>query len=93
MVLSDEILELRRSIDEVDDQIVRLLRDREGIVRRITRAKREGGVDVYDPERELAIAARVGGGFAGFVFVKLVILFREAALSGAFDGGDPEPPA
>ena len=62
------LAELRGEIDEIDDNLVRLLRRRLQVVDEIAVAKRDAGVPVGDPGREDAILARVaaeaGEGFA-----------------------------
>jgi chorismate mutase len=44
--------ELRRSIDAVDQQILKLLHDRVRLVMAVGEYKRERGIPVYDPARE-----------------------------------------
>ncbi len=47
--------ELRKRIDEVDQQILGLLRQRVELVLKVGEIKREHNVRVYDPERERRI--------------------------------------
>lgn len=49
----------RRSIDEIDEEIVRLLNRRAEAVQRIGRAKHVLDEPIYQPEREERIFARV----------------------------------
>jgi len=49
--------ELRRRIDELDEQIVRLINERARIARQIGQLKARGGESVYRPQREQAVYA------------------------------------
>lgn len=51
--------ELRRRIDEIDEQIVKLLGERTRLALRIGREKREQGLPLRSPERELEVLSRV----------------------------------
>jgi chorismate mutase len=51
--------ELRRSIDAVDQQILKLLHDRVRLVLAVGEYKRERGIPVYDPSRERALLDRL----------------------------------
>jgi chorismate mutase/prephenate dehydratase len=55
------LLELRRAIDRLDAQIVRLLNRRTQLVREIGALKRKSGEEVYAPDRERAVLQRVCG--------------------------------
>ena len=48
----EKISLLRKRIDEIDEQILRLLKERIGICENIGTIKREHGLPVKDPERE-----------------------------------------
>jgi chorismate mutase/prephenate dehydratase len=54
----------RKRIDELDDQILKLLDERAGVVADVARSKRESNLPTYDPERERQVldrlAARAG---------------------------------
>ena len=52
--------ELRRSIDAVDQQILRLLHDRVRLVMAVGEYKRERHIPVYDPARERDLLDRLG---------------------------------
>ncbi|MFQ5742837.1 MAG: chorismate mutase [Acidobacteriota bacterium] len=54
-----EIEAARRTIDDLDEQIVRLLSCRAARVQQIGRAKRRLGESIYQPEREEKIFKRV----------------------------------
>ncbi len=51
--------ELRRRVNEVDDQLVRILNERARIVQELGKYKRESGVALFDPRREEEILRRV----------------------------------
>jgi chorismate mutase len=51
--------ELRREIDSVDQQILKLLHDRVKLVLKVGDYKRARGIPVYDPARERALLDRL----------------------------------
>lgn len=51
--------ELRRSIDAVDQNILKLLHERVRLVMAVGEYKRERGIPVYDPARERALLDRL----------------------------------
>lgn len=51
--------ELRRSIDAVDQEILRLLHERIRLVMQVGEYKRQRGIPVYDPERERLLLERL----------------------------------
>ena len=51
--------ELRKGIDSVDQQILRLLHERVRLVMQVGEYKRERGIPVYDPARERALLDRL----------------------------------
>ena len=51
--------ELRRRVNEVDDQLVRILNKRARIVQELGKYKQESGVALFDPRREEEILRRV----------------------------------
>lgn len=51
--------ELRRGIDAVDQQILKLLHERVRLVMQVGEYKRERGIPVYDPARERALLDRL----------------------------------
>jgi chorismate mutase len=53
------ILELRKSIDQLDRQIVELIAERLRLVKQVGEIKRGRGLEVYDPERERDLLERV----------------------------------
>ncbi len=81
---------LRSEIDDLDEEIVKLISRRAAVARRIGRVKSEGGAEVYDPVREQAVYDRVSrlaksvvesGGKAG---VKAEELLLEGALKAIY---------
>lgn len=50
---------LRRRIDELDEQLVRLLSRRAECALEIGRVKKQAGLDVYQPSREVEVLAHV----------------------------------
>jgi chorismate mutase len=54
-----ELEELRRAIDEVDQQILRLVAERVRLVLEVGDVKRERNMAVYDPDRERKILDRL----------------------------------
>jgi chorismate mutase len=54
-----EIEELRRRIDVIDDQLIRLLNVRVACALEIGRLKHEAALPVYDPEREKKVLQMV----------------------------------
>jgi chorismate mutase-like protein len=53
------IEECRKRIDQVDEQLVRLLSVRAQLAIEIGRTKTEAGIQLYDPAREEEVARRV----------------------------------
>lgn len=51
--------ELRRGIDAVDQQILKLLHERVRLVMAVGEYKRERSMKVYDPDRERELLARL----------------------------------
>ena len=56
-----ELERLRQQLDSVDDELVRVLARRAGVVREIWAWKRANGVGQVDPAREAALKERVLG--------------------------------
>lgn len=54
-----DISQWRKCIDEVDDQLVKLLNQRARCAAEIGKVKRTEGVPVYQPEREQEILNRI----------------------------------
>lgn len=76
--LPSEMGELRRMIDEVDAEIVRLLDQRARLARRVGEVKRERGLGAYVPSREREVMDRVFSLSEGdFPRKGLEMVFRE----------------
>ncbi len=54
-----EVKELRKRIDKIDREIVRLLEKRIGIAKEIGRLKRDTGAEIFDPEREREVLENI----------------------------------
>ncbi|SFE59451.1 chorismate mutase [Peptostreptococcus sp. D1] len=57
--ISEELLECRKNIEEIDRKIVSLLEDRMNNSVQIGRIKMKNDTDVYDPEREKCVLENV----------------------------------
>ena len=57
--MQDEINDLRKRINGLDEQILRSLNERAELAMRIGRAKAKTGAEVYDPARERAVLERM----------------------------------
>jgi chorismate mutase/prephenate dehydratase len=55
----EKILSLRRKIDEIDEQILRFLKERMELCRSIGKTKREHGIPVKNHQREDELYANV----------------------------------
>jgi chorismate mutase/prephenate dehydratase len=78
----NEMGALRAGIDEVDEEIVRLLDRRARLARRIGEIKQENGLEAYAPARERAVLDRVAALSAGdFPRRGLEAVFREIISS------------
>ena len=55
----DRIEELRRRVDEVDLELIRILNERARIVQEIVTIKGEAGKPLFDPRREEEILRRI----------------------------------
>ncbi len=73
--MSDQLLALRRQIDAVDDQVLRLLNERARLAQEIGHLK--NGV-IYKPEREAQVVRRMQAGNAGPLTAESVsVIFKE----------------
>ncbi len=57
--MSESIQDLRKAIDQTDEQLVELLKQRMGISQKIAEYKKENGLKVFDPHRERELLLRV----------------------------------
>jgi chorismate mutase-like protein len=55
----NDILDLRKKINEVDEQLVSLLGKRAALAQQIGTLKRSQGSAVYDPDRERTVLERI----------------------------------
>ena len=79
---TDEMASLRAGIDEVDEEIVRLLDQRARLARRIGEIKQANGLEAYAPARERAVLDRVAAlGTGDFPTRGLQAVFREIISS------------
>ncbi|MBP2622437.1 chorismate mutase [Streptococcus oricebi] len=54
-----ELAEIRKEIDEIDQDLIKLLEKRMDCVSRVLAAKKSSGQEVVDKEREAVVLARV----------------------------------
>ena len=57
--MTDDLEDLRRRIDLLDEHLVRLLNARAACALEIGRVKRERGLEIYQPSREVEVLAHV----------------------------------
>ncbi len=55
-----ELSDIRKQIDAIDDQILRLLNERADCVHEVGEIKRRGGLEIYAPEREEQVYRSLG---------------------------------
>jgi chorismate mutase/prephenate dehydratase len=67
----------RKRIDELDDQILKLLDERARVVGDIAQAKREANVPTYDPERERQVLDRLAARAGRFPAEAIRAVYRE----------------
>lgn len=79
--LAHVVAGMRDEIDDLDVEIVRLLRRRVAMSERVIRAKVALGLRVYDPTRERMIAATAGQGPERGILLAIVRGCREAACA------------
>lgn len=60
--MSNEIKELRKELDSLDDQISELLQKRVETGKKIVKLKKEAGISKDDPDREQEILERISSG-------------------------------
>jgi chorismate mutase len=65
-MMTEDILKLRKKIDEIDEDILRLLGERLEICRSIGLLKKENGIPIIDPAREAEVYANIRGKAADF---------------------------
>ena len=65
MSLEQEIGDWRREIDEIDGELLRLLNRRAEVASRVLALKRNAGLAICDPQRELDVVCRAREGNPG----------------------------
>lgn len=76
--------DIRVRIDALDEQIVRLLNERAGLIVEVGRVKRDGGIPIYAPHREQAVLSRVLSLNAGPLPARTVEAVYREIMSGSF---------
>ena len=101
LMTSSTLDDLRRDIDRVDEVLVRLLNERARCVCEVGRLKKEGGLDVYQPDREKEVLAHVrsiaaegplGPEAVGRLFERIIDEARRLERRVVHDGVDPLEP-
>lgn len=64
--MSEDIQKLRMKIDEIDENILKLLSERSEVCRSIGLLKKQSRIPVIDPERQSEIYAKIKGKAADF---------------------------
>jgi chorismate mutase-like protein len=67
--------EWRNRIDEVDEQLLRLLSVRAQLAIEIGRSKREEGIELHDPAREMEVVRRVLAANSGVLDAEAISRF------------------
>ncbi len=67
----------RKRIDDLDDQILKLLDERAGVVSDIARSKRDSKMPTYDPERERQVLDRLAARAGRFPPEAIRAVYRE----------------
>ena len=78
---SDPFGEQRKQIDEIDNEILRLLNDRALVALEIGKRKRERNIPVYVPEREKAVLERLAETNPGPLSNRTIIDLYESIIS------------
>jgi chorismate mutase/prephenate dehydratase len=81
---SEDLLELRRKIDELDRKIVELLNERARVVVDVGKAKQADGSPIYAPDREQAVLKRIGDLSEGPLPSKTLHAIYRELMSGSF---------
>jgi len=75
---------LRKQIDHLDQEIVRLLNERAQVVVRVGKAKQTDGTPIYAPDREYAVLARIAELNGGPLPQKTLQAIYRELMSGSF---------
>ncbi|MHC4637292.1 MAG: prephenate dehydratase [Planctomycetota bacterium] len=76
--------QLRKRIDEIDHQLVKLLNERARIVVEIGRHKNKSGGQIYAPDREREVLAKIVGANEGPLPDKSLVAVWRELMSGSF---------
>ena len=76
--------DLRKRIDEIDRQLVRMLNERAGFVIEIGKLKSQTGTPVYAPDREKEVLEKVDGANKGPLPDKCIQAIWRELMSGSF---------
>ena len=85
-----ELKRIRGELDEIDNQLIRILARRFEIGQEAARVKRASGLDVHDPEREASVIAQARSwaresglpeGQIEDLFVRLIGISRNSQIS------------
>jgi chorismate mutase / prephenate dehydratase len=77
-IIPSDLADLRRHIDEIDDQLHDLLIERAAIVGKVAASKKNGDVAFYQPAREAEILRRLAARHRGALpFASVVRIWRE----------------
>ena len=80
----DKLEELRKRIDDLDDQLVKLLNARARVVVDIGKLKGKSGKQIYAPDREKEIFARIAQDNQGPLPDKCLVAIWRELMSGSF---------
>ena len=81
---SEDLESLRRKIDGLDEQLVRLLNDRAKVVVEIGKLKQQSNTPVYAPDREKAVLDRIRAINAGPLPARAMEAIWRELMSGSF---------
>ena len=56
-----QLADLRQQLDQVDDGVVQLMKQRMAMIRQVAQVKAAAGMAVHQPEREAALLDRLAG--------------------------------
>ncbi|WP_420422015.1 chorismate mutase [Simkania sp.] len=59
MGIDPKLVELRKQLDHIDEQIIKLFGERRKVIQNVAHFKKESGGEVFDPKREAQIFERV----------------------------------
>ena len=92
MEIPEELERLRGEIEQIDRELIRLIKERVDLARQVGKTKRGSGLPILDPSREAAVVRRAGelareAGLADedvrYLFWHLIGLSRRAQMEEA----------